>query len=246
MPCDGLEEGPNLELQGHPARIEAFKRGDRATLTSLYDAHLETVERFLAGGFTFTSGGKTMRFRGFREPFRLQESVQASFIHAFRERARQAYDGTRPYRPFLLGIVRNFIIDEFRKEQTFAKYVVSVESFAAEGESTDEVMSRVGETHAAPSPEVEAMRSQLAGTLQAFVEGLDDVEKTLLERHLMGELSQREIADELGIDRNEVRKHVRTMRERLLKHLKSQGFIGSLDPEEVLNLTLIVLIASLL
>lgn len=183
-----------------------------------------------------------MRFRGVYEPFRLQESVQAAFIHAFRKSAREAYDGSRPYRPFLLGIVRNFIIDEFRKEQTLAKYVVLVDDFATEGESTEEVMNRVSEATAAPSPELEAMRSQLSASLQTFVDGLDEIERVLLERHLMGELSQRAIADELGIDRNEIRKHVRTMRERLLKHLKSQGFISTLDPSEVLNLTLLVLL----
>ena len=159
--------------------------------------------------------------------------------HAFRENARLAYDGERPYRPFLLGIVRNFIIDEFRKEQTLSKYVVSVEDFAADGESTEDVMNRVGASVSTPSPEFEAMRSQLAGSLQAFVERLDDVERTLLEQHLMGEMSQRAIADELGIDRNEVRRLVRTMRERLLRHLKSEGFITSLEPDQVLNLTMV-------
>lgn len=228
-----------MELKGHPERVAAFRRGDREILGKLYEAHLETVERFLRGGFTFASSGRTMRFRGFAEPFRLQESVQAGFIHAFRKSAREAYDGARPYRPYLLGIVRNFMIDEFRREQTLARYVVSVESFAAEGESTEETMNRIGSSEPAPSPELEAIRTELSGTLQAFVEGLNETEKVLLEQHLVGGMSQREIAEELGVDRNEVRKRVRVMRERLLRHLKSQGFIGSLDPAEVLNLTLI-------
>lgn len=183
-----------------------------------------------------------MRFRGFSEPFRLQESVQAGFIHAFRKAARQAYDGQRPFRPYLLGIVRNFLIDEFRKEQTLSRYVVLVGDFVAEGESTEEAMNRIGTAEPAPSPELEAIRSELAGTLQVFVQGLDEADQALLTRHLMGNESQREVADELGIDRNEVRKRIRTMRERLLKHLKRDGFITSLDPAEVLNLTLIVLL----
>lgn len=231
-----------MELKGHPERVELFRQGDRETLAELYEAHLETVERFLRGGFTFSSGGKTMRFRGFAEPFRLQESVQAGFIHAFRKSAREAYDGQRPFRPYLLGIVRNFMIDEFRKEQTLARYVVSVESFAAVGESTEETMNRIGSSEPASSPELDAIRNELSGMLQTFVEGLDETEKVLLEQHLMGGVSQRAIADELGVDRNEVRKRIHTMRERLLRHLKREGFIGSLDPKEVLNLTLIAVL----
>lgn len=81
-------------------RIEAFRRGDRETLAALYRAYVGEVEQLLRRGFTFQSRGQSVRFRGYDEPFRLQEAIQDGFMHAFRQQAREAYDGEQPYLPF--------------------------------------------------------------------------------------------------------------------------------------------------
>lgn len=224
-----------MELKGNPDLVERFRRGDREVLTELYRAHVDEIRLVLQHGFSFSSRGESVRFRGFKEPFRLQEVLQEVFVHAFREKARMAYDPSQPYRPFLVTIARNWVIDRHRKERTEAALFVSVGVIAGENEGLEEAMDRHAVREEPDSPEMEIYRRQLSETLQRFVAGLDEEDSVVLQRHLMGELTQQEVADALGTDRNDVRKRIRLMRERLLRHLKREGFIGSLDPAEVLS-----------
>ena len=53
-----------LPLHKDRKRLEAFRRGDRDVLASLYTEHSLAVETLLMHGFTFTSRGATMRFAG--------------------------------------------------------------------------------------------------------------------------------------------------------------------------------------
>jgi RNA polymerase sigma factor (sigma-70 family) len=223
-----------MDLQGYPERIEAFRRGDRETLAALYRAHVHEVEQLLRNGFAFQSRGQRVRFRGYDEPFRLQEAIQEGFLHAFRRQAREAYDGQQPYLPYLLTIVRNHTLDQLRRAQTEARYIVHAESLSTiEGEG--QAVERLGESEAADGPEIRALRDELSGLLQRFIAELDSADEALVSRHLMGELSQQQIADELGESRNDVRKRIKELRGRLLRFLKSEGFIESLDAGEVLR-----------
>ncbi len=220
-----------MELQGNPELVAAFRRGDRDVLADLYRAHVDEIRRVLRHGFTFTSRGETVRFRGFHEPFRLQEVLQESFVHAFREKARQAYDEKQPYRPFLVTIVRNYVIDRYRKKQTEMALFVEVSEVAGENESPQETLDRISEwDEQKTSPEIAAFRTQLSDALKSFVDTLEEKDAVVLEQHLLGELTQNEVADAIGTHRNDVRKRIRTMRERLLRHLKREGFIDELDP----------------
>ena len=224
-----------MELKCNPELVERFRRGDREVLTELYRAHVDEIRLVLQRGFSFSSKGESVRFRGFREPFRLQEVLQEVFVHAFRERARLAYDAQQPYLPFLVTIARNWVIDRHRRERTESALFVSVTDIAGENETAEEAMNRHAVKDESVSPELLALRKQLSSTLQQFVGDLDPEDTIVLEQHLMGELTQHEVAEVLGTDRNDVRKRVRLMRERLLRHLKREGFIGSLDPSEILG-----------
>jgi len=222
-----------MELKGNPELVERFRRGDREVLTDLYMTHVDEIRLLLRRGFSFSSKGESVRFRGFREPFRSQEVLQEVFVHAFREKARLAYDANQPYLPFLVTIARNWVIDRYRRERTEAALFVSVADIAGEHETAEEAMNRHAVHDEAASPEMVAYQHQLSGTLKKFVGALEEADTIVLQRHLMGELTQHEVAELLGTDRNDVRKRVRLMRERLLRHLKREGFIGSLDPSEV-------------
>lgn len=224
-----------MELKDNPELVERFRRGDREVLTELYRAHVEEIRVVLERGFSFASKGTSIRFRGFREPFRLQEVLQEVFVHAFREKARLAYQPTRPFRPYLVTIARNWVIDRYRRERTEAALFVAIDDLAAEAESTEEAMDRHAVRIGEVTPEQLAYQQQLSRALKTFVDALDQEDALVLTEHLMGDLTQQEVAEALGTDRNEVRKRIRQMRERLLRHLKHTGFIGSLDPAEVFD-----------
>ena len=218
-----------------------FRRGDRATLAAVYEAHVGAVEAMLRRGFTFTSRGAMVRFRGFWQPFRLQEAIQDGFMHAFRQRARERYDGEQPYAPFLMAVVRNRVLDELRKEQTYARYVVSASSVAAPEEDASSALDRLSaDSDQGHDPEFEAASAQLSRSLTAFLSGLDPDDASLVSDHLAGELTQQEMADALGESRNDVRKRIRELRARLLRHLKSDGLIDSLSVAEVFQRALVL------
>lgn len=225
-----------MELHEDPARLAAFRRGDRQLLASLYRAHVDAVEKLLRHGFTFTSQGKTVRFRGFDEPFRLQEAIQDGFMRAFREEARQAYDGRKPWRPYMLTIVRNQVIDQFRKRQTEQRYFVSLSQAAPEAASEQEAIEHLqGDQPGARTPEASAFQEQLKVILAQFLEELDEGDLLVVREHLLGELTQKQAAEALGESRNDVRKRIRQLRARLLRHLKREGVIGSLDASELMR-----------
>lgn len=225
--------GTWMELLENSEQIEAFRRGDRAVLEEVYRHYVDDVEAMLRGGFTFTSQGETVRFRGIREPFRLQEAVQESFIKAFRESARQAYDGSRAYRPYLFTIARNLIIDQYRRKSLESQLFVHLGDMAYQDEDDSSVLGRLAADGGEPSPEETAWQNQLAGSLRAFIDELDTIESRILQEYLLGSQTQQGMADALGVSRNDVRKHIREIRSRLLRHLKSEGIIGSLEVAEV-------------
>lgn len=232
-----------MELLDSEESLDAFRRGDSDLLERVYRHYRDDIRSMLRSGFTFTSQGQTVRFRGIDEPFRLQEAVQESFIHAFRQKAREAYDGSRRYGPYLRTIVRNRLIDRYRRRQRESKLFVHLGDMTYEDEAEQEVLERLAGEDAEPDPERTAWRNELVEALAQFVEQLDAVERRILEEHLVGDYTQREMAEALGVNRNRVRKHIRQLRKQLLRYLKSEGFIGELDAGEVMDVvtTLIAL-----
>ncbi len=225
-----------MELKDHDDRVDAFRAGDRDLLQTLYEAYREDVEQMLRHGFTFTSGGETIRFRGCRQPFRLREMLQDSFIHAFRERVREGYDASQAYRPYLLTVVRNHMIDQFRREQLERELFVSAGEIAGEDEHEQDVLERMADgDDDDESPEQETLRRELAELLEEFVDDLDETKAEILERYMLGELTQHEMAEQMDATRNDVRKHIRGIRRQLLGHLKREGFVDDSDLDDVLR-----------
>lgn len=225
-----------MELKDNDELAEAFRRGDREVLHEIYEEFHDDVEKLLRGGFTFTSDGDTMRFQGFREPFRLREVIQDAFIHAFRERVREGYDPSRSYRPYLLTVVKNHMIDRFRRKKLERDLFVAADAVAEPDENEQEVLDRIGgEDDDEKDPEREALRSELASLLETFLEDLNDEDAAIVKHHLLGDLTQHEMADHLDTNRNRVRKRIRRIRHELLGHLKREGFVGRSEVGDVLQ-----------
>ncbi len=229
-----------MELRGFPERVAAFRRGDRDALTALYQAHRQAVERLLRYGFTFTSHGRTMRFRGYDEPYALQEATQDAFLHAFRVKARESYDETQPFAPFLLTLARNRVLDQLRRARLESRYMVPLSHLEGGPDEAARVSADPLQQAPQPSPERQAQSAQLQRALQQFFETLDEADDAVLRLHLIGDMSQEQIAARLGEDRNAIRKRVRELRGGLLRHLKASGFIADLQITELLTRGLIL------
>src|SRR5436189_6463002 len=83
------------------ALLLAFREGDADALAQVYWFYVGEVE------------GWIRRF-GVRDADAVAELVQETFVRAFAAGARTAYDGVRPYRPYLRRIVRNLLVDRAR------------------------------------------------------------------------------------------------------------------------------------
>lgn len=181
----------------------------------------------LRTGFRFSSGGQQLRFVGFASGFELHDALHETFRRAFEPRARDGYDGLRPYGPYLRTIARNVVLQTFR-----AREVVVLDE--SKPPQTD-VHTLSGERL---NPEANLARKQLRTKVQAFLGQLPAGDRRLLELRFVEGRSQREVAEALGIGRQRIRTREIKLRRALLAYL--QATVG----QDVYTSSLLALMAS--
>jgi RNA polymerase sigma factor (sigma-70 family) len=180
-------------FEGNRPLLDAFRRGDREALRKVYVRYVTEVAAFLRRGFTL-QGPPPARVPGVGDEARLGDNTQEVFVRAFAERARQSYDGLRPYRPFLLRIARNLRIDEVRAS---GREVLAT--------SDDEYEPRPDPTEPPPAPEEDVHWQGLSRLAKEYIDGLDEEARRYVEARFVEELSQAEVAETMGITRRRVR-----------------------------------------
>lgn len=94
------------------ALLDAFRRGERTALTTVYFHYIDELARIVRFGFTLPATGA--RVRGARDDHAARDLLHDIFARAFAPKARLAYDGIRPYGAYLVRIARNLMIDRAR------------------------------------------------------------------------------------------------------------------------------------
>src|SRR5262252_986635 len=93
--------------------LELFRAGDEAALETVYWACVDQVTRTADAVLRACSTGSA---RGGGEiATLLADVVQEVFVKAFAPDARQRFDASRPYEPYLAQITRNVAIDHWRQ-----------------------------------------------------------------------------------------------------------------------------------
>lgn len=186
--------------------MQRFRVGDPRTLAQVYQTHAEPLARMLRG--------MAWRGRGYgqmRDALELENIVLETFARAFEPRAREAYDGVRPYGYFLSGIARNVMLEQSRQREV----AVGLEPFEEMGEVPEEA----GMARALEDREVE-------GLLASFKEGLTEEEQQLFELRFGGEgMAQERVAERMGLTRIQVRRRELGLKTRLLEYLRSHGYL---------------------
>ena len=234
------------ELHEDRALLQAFREGDPKTLGQLYQRFAPVLGRFIAGGFSTTSDGRAIRIQ-VDDPNERMEIVQETFARAFTERSRLAYDGYRPYGPYLVRICRNLVIDHVRARRRHARVFVPDEPIGDEPDAPTRIdmasdVSVADHLKTGGAAQVDASRRELARELDAFLKTLGSKEREMLRLYYEDDSSQRDAARAMGLTRNQIRTLVSRVRRSLLEHMVQAGVIHQANPEELLRAVTVMVI----
>jgi RNA polymerase sigma factor (sigma-70 family) len=174
-------------------------------------------------GFSFNSSGKICSFRGFRGGYEVEAAIQEVFRRAFEERARLAYDGINPYRPYLLRIARNLVINDLKAKEPILFRFRAGQPIVLEPAEEETVESLPA---ASKSPEDEAEVREVAALVEAFKSRLDQRERGVFEQRFEKGLSAEKAGEELGLTRSQVRTTESKLRKDFLMHMQSSGYLA--------------------
>jgi RNA polymerase sigma factor (sigma-70 family) len=202
------EPGP---LDGDPLLLAKYRRGDDDTLALVFDAYAGPLAASVRAGIPFMADGQRMRIGQDLLEQEVEMIVQETFVRAFGEKARNSYDGVRPYRTWLFAIARNLLIDLARGRMRSPRIV-----------ALDDVDELIEEQR---SPEEAAADGQLAALVTQFAEGLGEPEKSIYRLRYEENKSAREAGQALQMTEIQVRRRDAKLRDQLLAFLRRHGFL---------------------
>lgn len=223
--------------------LDRFKRGERRALEEVYRHYVPEVAAFLQRGFTFSSGGRTLRFVGYAQPFDLDNALQETFARAFKESARLGYDGLHPYKNYLLAIARNLVLDEFRnREVAMSPFIDRLDSGApaepaGDGEEAAPATSVSDGPSAGVSAEQEFLRNELGKLYAAFVARLDERDRTFFRHRFEEQRTQVDAGARSGLSHMQARTLEKKLRRAFLDYMQSNGYLEAYATAEVAKAT---------
>lgn len=192
------------------ALLQRFRDGDAQAMSEVYREHVAVLTRLLRAA---ARQGQT--FAALRSPMELENVIVEVFSRAFEPRARQVYDGVRPYETFLMGIARNVLLERLRQREEPAGLELLAELDATLA------MDAPGAHELLEDREVEAL-------LRGFRAGLGADEGQLFDLRFVDGLAQVTAAERLGQTRIQLRRREFKLRLKLLDYLKRHGYLGDL------------------
>jgi RNA polymerase sigma-70 factor (ECF subfamily) len=206
-----------------PTFLKRFREGELSALHRIYREHVDDIHRLSRFGFS-VAGPPPRRVPPLRSPAEQNDFVQEVFVRAFAERARLAYDGLRPYRPYLLQVARNLRIDQIRKSGR--------ELLVLDDPAALDIDALIQEGGAIAEPDEEDFdRRRLEVETEAFVAAQDAETQDFVRLRFVEELSQAEVAERLGATRRRVRTLEARVQADLRAHLKKRGLWAPAAPD---------------
>jgi RNA polymerase sigma-70 factor (ECF subfamily) len=173
-------------FDGRRDRLDAFRVGDRQVLSELFHFYVDEVAALVRHGFR--AGAALVPGAADIE----NDLVQEVFIRAFAESARRAFNPLLPYKPYLLRIARNLLIDEARRRgrwQTTEVKTEELEQAQPLPESAEDELS---------------WRTLRDATIE-FCRSLSGEQREFVRLRFESGLSQRDVAESMHVTRRRVR-----------------------------------------
>jgi RNA polymerase sigma-70 factor (ECF subfamily) len=194
----------------HPELLQPFRRGETHALERVYWYFIDRVESVVRLTLSRSwmsapiSGWGRLQALRWGEP---ADVVQEIFLRAFAPQARNTYDGTRPFGPYLFAIARHLLVDWGR----LAGREIATDAETIERALADDV----------PREEVLADARTVA-MVDMFVRALPEDLRAVHHQRYEAGLSQRDAAAALGIGRQVLRRHEDEIRARLRHFLNER------------------------
>jgi len=190
--------------------LRGFREGERGALERVYWAYIDKVERIIR--FGFVRGDSVMLSGVGNAQSDLRDLVHEVFTKAFAPDARRAYDGIRPFSPYLYAIARHVLADWGRRQ-------------GREVPTDWESLEAALETAESEEPTTYADDRTVA-IVERFIRELPDDLRALHEKRSIAGLSQREAAEALGITRQVLRTKEGRLRDLLRERLAREDGPG--------------------
>jgi RNA polymerase sigma-70 factor (ECF subfamily) len=181
-----------------PRLLGRFRSGDAGALETVYRAYVDKAARvvqFIAG-----SG---------MHPGDLADALQEIFIKAFSPQAREAFDASRDFGPYLASIARNVAIDRLRR---------SGREIPTEIADLERLVDRSPPEESGDA-DARWMTEAQVDLVRGYLEGLPPELVQLHRLRYVEGLSQRDAALRLGIGRQVLRTQEARLQEGLRRHL---------------------------
>ncbi|MDP2340762.1 MAG: RNA polymerase sigma factor [Deltaproteobacteria bacterium] len=204
-----------LSLETDRQLLDAFKRGQSEALSTVYRMHVGEVVRALRRGTLVRLDGRLTRLGLGISEGDVEVLVQDTFLRAFSPSSRLAYDGIRPYGPYLVTIARNLLIDAARARKRHQAVILV--------DDVDDVVDV--DVDPAPDPTWSLQATQLATLVDEIVKGVSPLDQSLFRLRYCEEKSQRQVSEELGLSLITVRRKDVWLRAHLLEGLRRAGYL---------------------
>lgn len=215
----------------NPVFLQRFRDGDARALEAVYLAFERPLRNFVVRGFAFRSEGRQLYFAGLADEHDLEDIIQETFRRAFGVKARQAYDGVRPYKNYLFTIARNAVITDLT---TRRRQIPVGEALMRDAPSDDlspleswVVSQRAAhsETGDAQDAEQKVENLEIYGLIMGFIEALTNDEERFFRFRFLSQCSQENTARRMGWNRARVRKLEAKLRRAFLCHVRGSGYL---------------------
>lgn len=194
-------------------RLRRFREGDTAMLAQVYSTYAPILGRALMAGITVNARAGSFHFGGVRSPFELDDLVQETFIRAFGDEARRAYDGVRPFRHYLTGIAKNLLVDDHRRAWR---------------------MRLVDEDEAPPAdpkwpltnPERQASDAELRRVYGDLMATLDEPTREVVRLRFEEQVPRNVVTERTGLGEMQIRAREASVRKRFFRILRVAGLLS--------------------
>jgi len=212
-----------------PQFLQDFRDGKSPALDRVYRLYKKPLRNFILRGFSFQSEGRSLYFAGAYADHDVEDVIHETFRRAFGPRARQAYDGIRPYKNYLFTIARNCVITDLSQRQrqipvgealmrdTPSDELSPLEAWVRAQRATD--CDDVVDTN----DQVENL--EIYALLLGYLGSLDPEEENFFRVRFLGLASQEKTARKLGWNRAKVRKLENKLRKGFLTHVRGSGYL---------------------